>query len=338
MDEFNFLYEYTSSSTLRGGDDIFDANHVEDFLGNAFERLDHPLFNAIGLIPKTDDIFEPAFKLYLKKIFRAGSDYRKLGTYYQIQGKGAYGTISFKNLKNISKASDVPNIFSNSYNDYMVHLEDIYFTRMGIGPDQFLKLKTISNKVKGRSQMHFFTETQLFENTYNPNFTPQNLFPKIHSDKPTYLLDKMNYADDYFIKNSTVEEKFKFKAGAISVKSSNPNELLPMELLHNIKIPRPFYDNGRYSGIAEVGRFSAVNSPEESLNLVKMAALELTRGGESLHSISKIYIEVDQVRKRLFKKFGFKEFKELSGTEYYTSGTDYIMVADMKDFLNLTLK
>lgn len=336
--EFELLLNHANDVSIKNSSDIFFVNHIQDEVGNIFERMDHPLFNSVGLVQKREEVFDSSFRLYLGQIFRLGADERKLGTLFQVHNKGSYITVNLKRLKDKSLRGDLPKVYKNVYDDYLSHLKKVYSDRMGINGEQFLRLKNISDQVKNRSQVHFFTSTQIFEKTYNPNFTPRAFFPKVSRDNPKYIKNKMNYSEDYFITDKRIENNFNFKAGAISVRSNSPEDLLPMEILHNIKIPRPFYDSGNYAGIAEVGRFSVVNSLEESLRLVKMAAFELTRGHKRVHNISKIYIEVDRVRKRLFQKYGFKEHMNIGQSNYYQSGTDFIMVVDIQDFLRKVLK
>lgn len=336
-DYFKNGIPYTTSQgikkTLYVNKGSYWSNHTKDEIGNIFESSDHALLDSINIKLQGEVKDNDFFEFHLFRLFDLLSNNR-IGAYTFFEGSGAYVSLNLKLLKQKMKSQELPLIFTNVYDDYLNFLEKIYHEKLGISKNQFSTLREISKSLEGRTTLHFNTTTKLFEETQNPNFTPQNYFPVIFGDKPEFLHNNMHYADNYFYKKRVIGEQFEFTGGVVSVVSSSADELLPMEILHGIELPRYISENGSSLQIAEIGRMSSTISSEESLKLVKLAAVNLSRGWyENLHKVTKIYIEVDEVRRRLFKKYGFKDFYTNENLGYYKSGTDYVLEADVNDFL-----
>ncbi|MFZ4715877.1 MAG: hypothetical protein ACOYL6_19295 [Bacteriovoracaceae bacterium] len=261
----------------------------EDIFGNKVEEIfDNPYFDRILINQNVNVNTNEALFDQLLMSFKAGFRKNTIGNVLQFD-KG----ISFINLNlaSISKKTNLPNSIKNILDDYLKYLEQIYYEKIGISANDFQKLRYISEKLEKQSLIYLLAE---------------NKFDDI-SKFPTKSLN--------------------LKGGMIIVKSENLNEKLPMELLHNINLPR---ENG---GIAEIGRMGS-SFKDITLEFAKLAAIELKRSGK----IKYIYVEADRARKILFERFGFKELEmPLKKESLYESGTDYILRANIDEFLSFSL-
>ncbi len=334
FEEFKYLLKKANEKIPPELNEAFIIHYVKGSDGNIYQRLENPLFETLFLSSSNKE-YDNAVKLYLRSIFGNAYNNSKLGTYFQINEDIAYLTMRVSDLHD---KTHLPRVLRDSFFDYLKKLQFIYEDRLGLSSVKFAELQRISLKCSKRSRLHLVTESMLYGKSENPNFTPQFFFPRKFSDQIDFYQNKINYTEDYFLRDKTIDESFKITSGAISVRSDSIDEKLPLEMLHGITVPRPNKSNPlERQAIAEIGRFHS-SSFEETINLVKIAAFELSRGAKRLHDVTKIYIEVDEVRRRLFQKYGFEEYLVLKGNDYYRNNKSYIMQVEMETFLKKTFE
>lgn len=112
--------------------------------------------------------------------------------------------------------------------------------------------------------------------------------------------------------------------GILTVESRSVKESLPAEILHDINI-REYMKVPENTGLAELGRFGKNEEyVDNSTDMIKMMVSSIS----ARPNIKYVVIEVDQVRRRLWKPLGFEDIpmpEHLKKGEYYKSGTDFLM-------------
>lgn len=265
----------------------------------------HPLFDELISIPEESVLDQKQVRnLILQHFWNYNlSRTRKMGSAFSFAGKGSLIGVSLrKSGKNITEAKDL-------LDEYLDFLKVRYKEKMGVTDDDFEILREISQRVEDRTELFIYAKNEVTFKDKNPNFP-----------------------DQLFFHNKALEKNLDINAGFILVSSNRPEELLPLEILNNIKISRPLSPlSGKPAGIAEIGRLTS-DTADQALEFAQLASMSLR---SSDNNIQYVVIEVDIVRKRLFQRYGFKELEtDLPTNEYYPSGTNYLMMANINDFLN----
>lgn len=185
------------------------------------------------------------------------------------------------------------------YHDYIQFLLDIYKNRMELTESQLRELEDIS-------------ESMLHRSTFVQNFT-------------------VNLAE-----GTQKPIKHKLNSGLIIVESKNINERLPVEVLHEFDV-REFIPNSKSVGIVEVGRLGKKAAPDIVTDIFRLAITSIVSRPE----IRYVVLEVDQPRRRMWERLGFLPVEippEKQKNEFYKSGSDLIMYADVSTLLNKLFK
>jgi hypothetical protein len=118
--------------------------------------------------------------------------------------------------------------------------------------------------------------------------------------------------------------------GLLSVESRNSKELLPSEVLHKVSV-RNLLNLTNSVGLAEIGRFGKNSENVENTNeILGMLISSINLRG----NVDYVIIEVDQARRRLWKRLGFKDIQipeNLKRSDFYQSGTDFLMYIPTKE-------
>ena len=121
--------------------------------------------------------------------------------------------------------------------------------------------------------------------------------------------------------------------GAIAVISHNKSEKLPLEVMNNMKLPRDLDEHGNELPIIEIGRHARSVKSDELLNIVKFIA---TYNHKQVPRPSKIYIQADKVRGRLFSRYGFKPLDQFNKLDVSYRGEEnyQVLAVDYYEFLS----
>ena len=320
----------------RPGKDRFSYTYgnTYDVNGNCHAQiLDNPYLDFViaykGLSAGQQDA---TFNAYLSG-YVSSWRFEEIGTAIQFDNNQLLINL---NLDLVAKqAEELPPLYAKAFDRYLNYLEGVYKDRLKIDKDKFDRLREISNSLKNRSEMFFSANNSIVDYTPTGNDSGELFSHRVNAaNKVSY---KGPEGHQTKISSTPLPLKFAYRGGMIVVRSHSPAEKLPLEILHDINLPRMKNPSGGYYISVEMGRASGSSTGPSLLEYLKMAAVKIKR--QYNMEVKQIYIEVDATRRRLLSRYGFKDVKtKIKDSGYYKSKTDFVMVADIDQFIDSVLK
>ncbi len=222
---------------------------------------------------------------------------------------------------NIEKnKSETLTAYRNIPTDYINKVLADYRIRPGISEEHLELLRKASIQTLERAHVFVVSNQSFMLNKGKATVYLRDHFPPSNYDFEPFLPEELK----------PMPEHLPIIAGAIAVTSQSDSELLTMEVYNSIKIQRRHPDEV----LIEIGRYKS-DLPEITPKLVQEIAAAI-HGSIPGNRPSRVLIEADEARARVFSRYGFKKIIERSST--YDQRKEYILEVDTEEFLRKAIE